>query len=111
MQRRLVAVMSADVVGYSALMAVDEEGTLARLKTHLEELIEPTIVDHGGRVVKLMGDGILAEFTSVIQAVRAGIYVQRELALRNKDRPGEHQIVFRIGIRHDGEQCHPAQQR
>ena len=98
MQRRLVAVMSADVVGYSALMAVDEEGTLARLKAHREELIEPTIVDHGGRVVKLMGDGILAEFTSVIQAVRAGIYVQRELALRNKDRPDEHQIVFRIGI-------------
>jgi len=98
MQRRLVAVMSADVVGYSALMAVDEEGTLARLKAHREELIEPTIVDHGGRVVKLMGDGILAEFTSVIQAVRAGLYVQRELALRNKDRPDEHQIVFRIGI-------------
>jgi adenylate cyclase len=98
MQRRLVAIMSADVVGYSALMAVDEEGTLARLKAHREELIEPTIVDHGGRVVKLMGDGILAEFTSVIQAVRAGIYVQRELALRYKDRPDEHQIVFRIGI-------------
>jgi len=98
MQRRLVAVMSTDVVGYSALMAVDEEGTLARLKAHREELIEPTIVDHGGRVVKLMGDGILAEFTSVIQAVRAGIYVQRELALRNKDQPDEHQIVIRIGI-------------
>ncbi len=98
MQRRLVAVMSADVVGYSALMAVDEEGTLARLNAHREELIEPTIVDHGGRVVKLMGDGILAEFTSVIQAVRAGVYIQRELALRNKDRPDEHQIVFRIGI-------------
>jgi len=98
MRRRLAAVMSADVVGYSALMAVDEEGTLARLKAHREELIEPAIVDHGGRVVKLMGDGILAEFTSVIRAVRAGIYVQRELALRNKDRPDEHQIVFRIGI-------------
>jgi TolB-like protein/class 3 adenylate cyclase len=98
MRRRLAAVMSADVFGYSALMAVDEEGTLARLKAHREELIEPAIVDHGGRVVKLMGDGILAEFTSVIQAVRAGIYVQRELALRNKDRPDEHQIVLRIGI-------------
>ena len=72
-RRRLAAVMSADVVGYSALMAVDEEGTLARLNAHREELIEPTIVDHGGRVVKLMGDGILAEFTSLIQAVRAGI--------------------------------------
>jgi adenylate cyclase len=98
MRRRLSAIMSADVVGYSALMAVDEEGTLVRLNTHREELIEPAITEHGGRVVKLMGDGILAEFTSVVEALRAGIYIQRELALRNQDRPEEHQIVFRIGI-------------
>jgi adenylate cyclase len=98
MQRRLAAIMSADVAGYSALMAVNEEGTLARLKAHRDELIEPAIIDHGGRVVKLMGDGILAEFASVIEAVRAGILIQRELALRNKDWPDDHQIVFRIGI-------------
>lgn len=98
MQRRLVAIMSADVAGYSSLMAVDEEGTLARLKEYHKELIEPVIVDHGGRVVKLMGDGILAEFASVIEAVRAGIEIQQKLALRNQDAPDEHQIVFRIGI-------------
>ena len=98
MQRRLSAIMSADVVGYSALMAADEEGTLARLKAYREALIEPAIANHGGRVVKLMGDGILVEYTSVVEAVRAAIYIQRELALRNRDKPGENQIVFRIGI-------------
>jgi adenylate cyclase len=98
MQRKLTAIMSADVAGYSALMAVDEEGTLARLNAHRKELIEPAITDHGGRVVKLMGDGILVEFSSVVEAVRAGIYIQQELALRNQDQPDEHQIIFRIGI-------------
>ena len=98
MQRRLTAIMSADVAGYSALMAVDEEGTLARLKAHRIELIEPAITDHGGRIVKLMGDGILVEFLSVVEAVRAGIYIQQELTLRNQDQPDEHQIIFRIGI-------------
>ena len=98
MLRRLSAIMSADVAGYSALMAADEEGTLARLKSYREELIGPAIADHGGRVVKLMGDGILVEFASVVEAVRAGIDIQRELALRNQNEPDEHQIVFRIGI-------------
>ncbi len=73
MQRRLSAIMSADVVGYSRLMAADEEGTLARLKAHREELFDPEIANHQGRIVKLMGDGALVEFTSVVEAVRAGV--------------------------------------
>ncbi len=98
MRRRLSAVMSADVAGYSALMAADEEGTLARLKAHREELIEPAIAAHGGRIVKLMGDGLLMEFPSVVEAVRAGVEIQREGAARNQVVADDHQIVFRIGI-------------
>ena len=75
--------MSADVAGYSALMAVDDEGTLRRLKAHRDELIEPTVARHGGRIVKLMGDGVLVEFPSVVEAVRAGVEIQRAGALRN----------------------------
>ena len=98
MQRRLAAIMSADVVGYSGLMAADEEGTLARLKGHREELIEPIIAEHQGRIVKLMGDGALVEFASVVEAVRAGIEIQRAMAERNEGAPAAQQIVFRIGI-------------
>ncbi|MFP6747108.1 MAG: adenylate/guanylate cyclase domain-containing protein [Alphaproteobacteria bacterium] len=98
MQRRLSAIMSADVAGYSALMAVDDEGTLRRLKAHRDELIEPTVARHGGRIVKLMGDGVLVEFPSVVEAVRAGVEIQRAGALRNQDAADGHQIVFRIGI-------------
>ncbi len=98
MRRRLAAIMSADVVGYSALMAVDEEGTLARLKAHREELVEPTIAAHEGRVVKLMGDGLLVEFPSVVEAVRAAVEVQRGMAERNADTPEEQRITFRIGV-------------
>jgi class 3 adenylate cyclase/TolB-like protein len=98
MQRRLSAIMVADVVGYSALMAADEEGTLTRLKAHREALIEPAIAEHGGRIVKLMGDGLLVEFPSVVEAVRAGVDIQRQGAERNQDLPADHQMVFRIGI-------------
>ncbi len=98
MQRRLSAIMSADVVGYSRLMAADEEGTLARLKAHREELIDPTIAEHQGRIVKLMGDGALVEFASVVEAVRAGVAIQRGMAERNADAPADQRIVFRIGI-------------
>ncbi len=90
--------MSADVAGYSALMAADEEGTLSRLTVRREEVIEPAIAEYGGRVVKLMGDGLLAEFPSVVAAVRASVEIQRSLAERNLDIPAEKQIVFRIGI-------------
>ncbi|MBT4486831.1 MAG: adenylate/guanylate cyclase domain-containing protein [Rhodospirillaceae bacterium] len=98
MRRRLSAIMSADVAGYSALMAADEEGTLARLTAHREELIEPAIAEHGGRIVKLMGDGLLVEFPSVVEAVRAGVDIQRLGAERNEVVADDHQIVFRIGI-------------
>lgn len=98
MQRRLSAIMSADVVTYSRLMTSDEEGTLVRLKAHRDELIEPTIAAHQGRVVKLMGDGLLVEFPSVVEAVRAGIEIQRGMAERNGNTAVDQQIVFRIGI-------------
>ncbi len=98
MQRRLSAILNADVVGYSRLMADDEEGTLARLKAHREELFEPMIAAHQGRVVKLMGDGVLVEFASVVEAVRAGVEIQRATAARNTDAPEDQRIVFRIGI-------------
>ena len=90
--------MSADVVGYSTLMAADEEGTFARLKAHREDLVEPTIALHDGRVVKLMGDGILVEFPSVLEAVRAAVEIQRGIAERNVDVPADQHIIFRIGI-------------
>ncbi len=98
MQRRLSAIMSADVVGYSRLMAADEEGTLARLKAHRKELFEPAIAKHQGRIVKLMGDGVLVEFASVVEAVRAGVAIQRDTSERNADVPADQLIVFRIGI-------------
>ncbi len=98
MQRRLSAIMSADVVGYSRLMAADDEGTLARLKAHREELFDPAIANHHGRIVKLMGDGALVEFTSVVEAVRAGVEIQRDTAARNAELPADQRIVYRIGI-------------
>ncbi len=76
MQRRLAAILAADVVGYSRLMGEDEAATLAALKAHREDLIEPKIAEHEGRVVKLMGDGILAEFGSVVAAVQSAVEIQ-----------------------------------
>jgi len=90
--------MSADVVGYSALMAADDEGTLARLTAHRQELLEPIIASHDGRVVKLMGDGLLVEFPSVVEAVRAAVEMQRGIAERNAETPPDRQITFRIGV-------------
>jgi TolB-like protein/class 3 adenylate cyclase len=96
--RRLAAILAADVVGFSRLMGEDEAGTLAALKTHLEELIEPTVAAHEGRVVKLMGDGVLAEFPSAVEAVRCAIEVQRAMVERNAEVPEARQIQFRIGV-------------
>ena len=76
-ERRLTTILAADVVGYSRLMAADESGTLAQLKTHRKELIEPKTAEYHGRVVKLMGDGMLAEFPSVVNAVQCAVDVQR----------------------------------
>ena len=97
MQRRLSAIMSADVVGYSRLMAADEEGTLARLKAHREELFDPAIAKHQGRIVKLMGDGALVEFASVVEAVRAGGEIQRGMAERNADAPADQRAPIGRG--------------
>jgi adenylate cyclase len=97
-KRRLAAIVSADVVGYSRLMGVDETGTLAALRNHRAELIDPAIEEHGGRIVKTMGDGLLIEFPSVVDAVRCSIDVQEGMADRNADVSGDKQIVLRIGI-------------
>jgi class 3 adenylate cyclase len=97
-ERRLVAILAADVTGYSRLTGLDEEGTHARLQDHLRNLVEPKIAEHRGRVVKYTGDGLLAEFSSVVDAVRCALDVQRGMADRNTDVPPEKRIEFRIGI-------------
>lgn len=97
-QRRLAAIVVADVVGYSRLMGIDEIGTLQALQAHRVELIDEKIADHGGRIVKSMGDGLLIEFPSVVNATQCAIEVQRSMADRNQDVPEDRQITFRIGI-------------
>ena len=97
-QRRLAAILSADVVAYSRLVGEDEAGTLSALKSHRSELIDPTVKEFGGRIVKLMGDGILIEFPSVVEAVGCAIAVQRGLVQRNLAMPETRRVVFRIGI-------------
>jgi adenylate cyclase len=97
-ERRLAAILAADVVGYSQLMGMDEEGTLARLKFHRRELINPNIAEYHGRMVKLTGDGALVEFPSVVEAVRCAAEIQRSVAVRNAESPVEKRIEFRIGI-------------
>lgn len=97
-ERRLTTILSADVVGYSRLMAADESGTLARLRAHHKELIEPKAVEYRGRIVKLIGDGTLMEFGSVVDAVLFAVEVQRTMPVRNEDVPRDLQIVYRIGI-------------
>ena len=96
--RRLAAIVSTDVVAYSRLMGRDESGTLARLKSHLRELVDPKISEYGGRTVKSMGDGLLLEFPSVVDAVRCAVDVQRGMGERNVGTPDEEQIRFRVGI-------------
>ena len=98
MERRLAAIMAADVVGYSRLMAEDEAGTLAALKAQRRELVEPRLAAYGGRIVKLMGDGVLMEFASVVDAVAFAVEVQREAAKRNADVPENRRIIYRVGI-------------
>jgi class 3 adenylate cyclase/TolB-like protein/Tfp pilus assembly protein PilF len=97
-ERRLTTILSADVVGYSRLMATDESGTLAQLRAHRKELFEPKTAEYRGRVVKLMGDGTLMEFGSVVDAVLFAVEVQRTIAARNADIPKDRQVVYRIGI-------------
>jgi adenylate cyclase len=96
--RRLAAIFAADVAGYSRLMGEDEEGTHERLQAHLRELVEPKIKDHRGRTVKNTGDGLLAEFPSIVDAVRCAVEVQRGMIDREPDVPEERRIRFRIGV-------------
>jgi adenylate cyclase len=96
--RRLAAIVSADVVGYSLLMGRDESATLAALKAHRRELIDPKIAEYSGRIVKTTGDGLLLEFASVVDAVRCSVDIQRGMAERNAGVPGDRKIEYRIGI-------------
>jgi adenylate cyclase len=96
--RRLAAILAADVAGYSRLMGQDEEGTHDRLKVHLRQLVNPKIKEYRGRIVKNTGDGMLAEFSSVVNAVRCAVEVQRGMANRNAQTPEDQRIVFRVGI-------------
>lgn len=97
-QRRLAAIMAADVVGYSRLMGEDEVGTLAALKELRATAIDPTVAEHRGRIVKLMGDGALVEFASVVDAVECAVDIQRRVVDRNADVPERKRIEFRIGV-------------
>jgi adenylate cyclase len=97
-ERRLTAILMADMVGYSRLMGADEEGTHARLKAHLSDLIYPGIEEHGGRIIRAAGDGLLVEFASAVNAMRCAIAIQRGMMLRNTDVLDENRIDFRIGI-------------
>ena len=98
LQRRLAAILSTDVVGYSRLMGLDEAGTLSRLNALRRELVDPTIAAHAGRIVKLMGDGALVEFASAVDAVACAIEIQRQLRERDADGSEANPIQFRIGI-------------
>ena len=101
-ERRLTAILAADVAGYSRLMGVDEEGTLAQLKAHRQALVDPKITEHRGRIVKTTGDGMLVEFASVVDAVRCAVEVQRGMIERNAGVPQDKWIEFRVGI-HQGD--------
>src|SRR3989441_3953399 len=101
-ERRLTAILAADVAGYSRLMGANEEGTLAQLKAHRRALVDPKIAEHRGRIVKTTGDGMLVEFASVVDAVRCAVEVQRGMAERNAEVPQEKRIEFRVGI-HQGD--------
>ena len=98
MERRLAAILAADVVGFTRLMQVDEEGTLAALQAHRRELVDLLLAEHRGRLVKRMGDGALVEFASVLDALHYAVAIQRGMARRNAGVPADRQIVFRIGV-------------
>jgi class 3 adenylate cyclase len=96
--RRLAAILAADVAGYSRLMGADEEGTLERLKAHLRVVVEPKIREYHGRIFKTTGDGVLAEFASVVDAVRSAGEIQLAMADRDLDLAEERRLRFRIGV-------------
>ncbi|MGC1353849.1 MAG: adenylate/guanylate cyclase domain-containing protein, partial [Xanthobacteraceae bacterium] len=96
--RKLAAILAADVVGYSRLMGADEAGTLAALKQHRETIFDPAVAAHNGRIVKLIGDGVIAEFGSVVDAVNCALSVQRSNAVAPDQSASQPVIVLRIGI-------------
>src|SRR5437660_3333780 len=97
-ERKLAAILAADVAGYSRLMGADEEGTLERLKALRRELLDPKIAEHRGRIVKTTGDGMLVEFASVVDAVRCAVAVQHAMPDRNASVAADNRIELRIGI-------------
>ncbi|MCZ6611358.1 MAG: hypothetical protein O6941_01885, partial [Planctomycetota bacterium] len=97
-ERRLAAILAADMVGYSRLMEADESGTIARHKAHRKELIDPKIAKHNGRIVKTTGDGLLVEFASVVDAVRSAVAIQRAMVEREAEVPEDRRIRYRVGI-------------
>ena len=97
-ERRLAAILATDMVGYSRLMEADEAGTLARLKTHRLELIDPAIAKNKGQIVKTTGDGMLVEFRSVVDAVQCAVEIQTRMTRRNSDVVPDRRIEYRIGI-------------
>src|SRR6266480_7724236 len=97
-ERRLAAILAADVAGYSRLTGLDEEGTHARLQDYLRSLVDPKIVEHRGRIVKNTGDGLLAEFSSVVDALRCALDIQGDMSKRNANVPQHKRLEFRIGI-------------
>jgi adenylate cyclase len=97
-ERKLAAILAADVVGYSRLTGAHEEGTIGRIQALRREIIDPAIAAHGGRIIKTTGDGILIEFASVVDAVRCAVELQRGTTSRNDDKPHDKWIAYRIGI-------------
>ena len=100
-KRRLAAIMAADIVGYSRLVELDEAGTLAAIRALRREVIDPLLVEHHGRMVKLMGDGAIVEFGSVVNAVACAVAVQQGVGLRQAEVAPERRLVFRIGVNTD----------
>src|SRR5215813_4982868 len=98
MERRLAAILAADVVGYTRLVERDEAATIGRLRAHRTEVFEPKVAKHKGRIFKLTGDGFLAEFASVVDAVECAAEMQREMASRNEDAPAERRIDMRMAV-------------
>jgi adenylate cyclase len=97
-QRRLAAILAADVVGYSRLMEADEAGTLAVLKSRRTEILQPLVSKHHGRIIKVMGDGVLVEFASAVEAVSCAVALQKAMAVANESAEESRRVVLRIGI-------------
>src|SRR5258706_16063237 len=97
-QRRLAAILAADVVGYSRLMSADEEGTFAALKARRHDILQPIVAKHRGRIIKFIGDGVLVEFASAVSAVQCAVELQEAMAVANHELPEDRRITLRIGI-------------